>query len=497
MPPTPARAPILRNVKSIGPYVAARELTGQRPLSAVRTLHATDRLTGMPVLLHVLPHPAPLPALPASPFLVPPSDGGISGETAYLLTELPPHARPAGDPLLAAHGGLGALAALHGAGMTHGGVSSAQLWEVDGQVVLVGAGLPWGGEASPTGDLRDLLVALEMLGGVPPALQGVALDGTSARELLGRLAAPPPRPRLQQPAPDVPTAHDGTPIVLGGALSDTLWNAAAVPVQPPTPARPPSEPSLIPDTLMDDSSLLVVTPAAPARRVAAPAAEEARPTPADPEPVRAAEPTVPEPPVSQEAPQVIRAVVDDAALPNEVVSAAEPETVRSAPTPARRLPRDPVRIVWNADGTRRVVKESAAGEGLGAPPAPRRFGPARPLLPLLALLLVLLAGVGAVLAWRARPAPATSPITVTPAAKCCPVTFTVRGAGGVPVRLSVLSFPAGADLRRGQKVGRAPGVVRFPVAGSYTLRVSAQGYSSGTVTVQAPSSVPVQVALTP
>ncbi|WP_170928707.1 PEGA domain-containing protein [Deinococcus hopiensis] len=493
-------------MKSIGPYVAARELTGQRPLSVVRTLHATDRLTGMPVLLHVLPHPVPLPALPADPALLAPSDGGITGETAYLLTELPPHARPATDPTLAARGGLRALAALHGAGLTHGGVSSAQLWEVDGRVVLVGAGLPWGGESSPAADLRELLVALEMLGGVPPALQRVALDDTSARELLesfdavpagpapvlGSLpptreaptsrpastARPPALVTLPDPEPALP-AHDGSPIVLSGALADTLWNAENAPAKPPAPPPPAVESPFTPDTLMEDSALLVVTPAPPAP--APVGRSDPPPGPAERELLAGDQGKLPE-----DTHRVIRAVGEGATAPQVAVG--------SARTAARRVGGEPVRIVWNPDGTRRVVKE-----GVGGPPPPRRYGPARFPWPLLAVLALLLALGGGFWAWKTRASVSPSrPVTLTPSAsRCCPVTFKVSGNAGVPVRLEAVSTPAGTGWKRGDKIGRAPGTVRLPQPGTYVLRVSAQGYRPVTVTVQVPEDAVVPIGLAP
>jgi len=177
---------------------------------------------------------------------------------------------------------------------------------------------------------------------------------------------------------------------------------------------------------------------------------------------------------------------------------------------------DPVRIVWNADGTRRVVRSDQARPDGDGPPSPRRFHPGR-ALPLLALL-VLLGVIGGVWAWLARPSPPAAqvaqttqkvqtaqgaqvaqvspPVTLVPTA-CCEVRFTVRGQRGVPVRLSVVSAPSGATVKAGQTVGRAPGVIRLPVPGTYTLRVTAQGYAPGTVTIKTPTNVPVQVALTP
>lgn len=159
----------------------------------MRTLRATDRLTGMPVLLHVLPYPPALPDLPEHPHVLPVVDSGVDGDHGYLVTELPLQARPASDALLTARGALSALAALHGRGVVHGGLSPAQLWSVDGRVLLTGAGLPWGGDPGPADDLYALTVILSEMGPLPAALRPLAEQpGTlSAAQALGRLNATP------------------------------------------------------------------------------------------------------------------------------------------------------------------------------------------------------------------------------------------------------------------------------------------------------------------
>lgn len=445
-------APILAPVKPIGPYVAARDLTGDRPAGAVRTLRATDRLTGMPVLLHVLPHAAPLPGLPAHPSLLSPSEGGIDGDTAYVVTELPPHALPASDPLLAARGALSGLAALHEAGLTHGGVGKEQLWSVDGRVALAGAGLPWGGAATPTQDLSDLADTLRALGGIPPALRD-APPGATARDLLARLdAAPPPEPaRSPAPNPRVPV----TP-----AAPESEQASPSTPAQKDAPSTPVPVPPSAP--------VVVAAPPDPVQVGAEEATGEASPSPAE----VTAEPTSKE---------------EEGAAPPVTPT---PSRATSGRVPPRRVGGEPVRIAWDADGTRHVVRPGQVA------PAPRRRAPGW-LLPLLALLLLLLiAGV-----WWARRAAPTSTATPTAAVAvsgpCCEVRFAVRGVEGVPVRLSVLSAPRGSGVSRGQEVGQAPGVVRLPQPGDYTLRVTAEGYTPGTVSVTAPSNVPVQINLTP
>lgn len=447
-------APILAPVKPIGPYVAARDLTGDRPAGAVRTLRATDRLTGMPVLLHVLPHAAPLPGLPPDPALLPPSEGGIDGDTAYVVTELPPHAVPASDPLLAARGALAGLAALHEAGLAHGGVGTAQLWSMDGRVALAGAALPWGGEATPARDLRDLTDTLGTLGEVPQALRDLPA-GATARDLLARLDASPPArvTRRRDAAQPVPAASE---------------RAQSSPPQGSAPATP------VP--LSDPPASRLVVAAVPA------------------EPVQVVQVGSPEAPSPVPAQPVSAEVGATAEAPNSPLEGegASPTAARS-PTgrvPARRLSGEPVRIAWDADGTRRVVKP-----GREAAPPPRRARRRAPgwLLPLLALLLLLLlAGVW----WAQRGASAPVP-TAAASPTCCEVRFKVQGAGGVPVRLGVVSAPAGSGFTPGQEVGQAPGVVRLPRRGKYTLRVSAQGYTPETVVVTAPSSRPVPITLTP
>ncbi|MFC6802735.1 hypothetical protein ACFQDE_14310 [Deinococcus caeni] len=193
-------------MKSIGPYVAARELPG-RTGSPVRTLRATDRLTGMPVLLHVLPHPPALPDLPDHPNVLPVVDSGVDGDHGYLVTELPLQAHPASDALLTARGALSALAALHGRGVVHGGLSPAQLWNVDGRVLVTGAGLPWGGDPGPADDLYALAVILSEMGPLPAALRPLAEQpGTlSAAQALSRLnATPGTQAPVQTPVQAVP-----------------------------------------------------------------------------------------------------------------------------------------------------------------------------------------------------------------------------------------------------------------------------------------------------
>ncbi|MDV6375691.1 hypothetical protein [Deinococcus arenicola] len=186
-------------MKPIGPYVAVQELSPPAPgvaaaESLVQTLRASDRLTGIPVLLHLLPRAQGLPEVPSSPHLLPVVDSGVDGGQAYLVTELPLQAHPARDPLLTARGALAALADLHDHGLAHGGVSAAQLWTLDSGVALAGAGLPWREDAGPAADLADLSLTLRELGALPDVLRLLEdrPGSLSARQVLVRLRSMSP-----------------------------------------------------------------------------------------------------------------------------------------------------------------------------------------------------------------------------------------------------------------------------------------------------------------
>lgn len=218
------RPSILGRVKPIGPYVAVQALpppaSGVAAAdSMIQTLRATDRLTGIPVLLHVLPQAQSLPEIPVSPHLLPVVDSGVDGEQAYLVTELPLQAHPALDPLLAARGALAALDTLHGQGLAHGGVSQSQLWNHDGGVALAGAGLPWREDATPQADLSDLALTLQAMGALPEALAPL-------RDQPGTLSARAALARLADASPDGP---QGVVAGSGGSLSP----AAAAPLPEP------------------------------------------------------------------------------------------------------------------------------------------------------------------------------------------------------------------------------------------------------------------------
>lgn len=176
---------------SIGPYVVVREISTQPPGlpadGAGRTYRATDRLTGLPVLLHPLFAMTGVPELPPHPALLPFADIVVQAGEAFLVTELPPNAVPAREPISAARGALLALTALHERGLAHGGVNTAQLWSVDGPVRLAGGGrFELGAKYTVARDLQALAVTLDELGGLPPILSPLRTEPErlSAREAL-------------------------------------------------------------------------------------------------------------------------------------------------------------------------------------------------------------------------------------------------------------------------------------------------------------------------
>ena len=241
-------------MKTVGPFVAARPLdslprTG--PPRPVEMLRALDRLTGLPVLVYLLPRAVALPELPDSPSLLPYSDMGVQRTQAYVACELPPHASLAADVMQAALGGLRALNALHEAGLVHGGVQPQQLWAWDGETRLAGALLPWGeaegpyaapeGGASPAADLYALGASLLRLGPMPSGLSDLLspypAQRPSARDALALLNAGPPLPPQRVPlliqAPLHPPAPPAAKAAALPLIADPEERLAAKAQEPP------------------------------------------------------------------------------------------------------------------------------------------------------------------------------------------------------------------------------------------------------------------------
>lgn len=187
-------------MKAIGSYVVLREVPlGKAAFSRTAsgavgeaiypalTLWAMDRLTGMTVLLHPVTATTQLPELPEHEQILRYSGQIEQGGYHFFITELPPNATPARDPILATMGALSVYATLHEAGVFHGNMHAAHLWQRDDQVVVAGAGLHWNSHAlSPSRDLHELVLTLEQLGYVPTPLSPLLYgsESYSARQLL-------------------------------------------------------------------------------------------------------------------------------------------------------------------------------------------------------------------------------------------------------------------------------------------------------------------------
>ncbi len=503
------------------------------PSETLETLYGIDRLTGMAALLHLLPagRGHPLPVLPASAALLPVSEIEHWDAQSYAVSELPHTAALATHPAEVAHGVLTALEALHRAGMAHGGVGTAQFWQVGKDIYLSGAGLPWQPQPTPQDDLRALAAALDELGGRPAALRRLeTMTAAQALEALASQVSPPsPAPPGPAPSPSGPTLSG--PIVVGSALTAPS-PAAPLASEPQTPlpaglpsASEPSVPAQVPAVRVvpepapassappseDPMTGGGVAPSAPEPVAPQPEAERAAPTPAAPirigfdDPLPLA-PSADEPaselPLLDWTPPAVPAL-----LPPEP-SAAPPVTLTKPPPPAPlpagppvvsgpksgtsgATPRtQPVRIGWEEDHSWRVVR--AGGEQVRAN-RPRRMP--RWVWPLLALLL-LAAGLGlwGLSRWRGR---ALTPAALSPAVSaCCSVVFRVTGSSTSPVKIWVVEAPGNSPLKPGALLGTAPGTLRFPdVAGPYRLKFQAQGHASMLATLNLPSSLPFDIVL--
>ncbi|MFC6662277.1 hypothetical protein [Deinococcus multiflagellatus] len=403
-----------------------------------------------------------------------------------------------------------------------------------------------GGQARPEDDLYALAVILNELGGLPRALSPLVthpgtLSAAQALALLNRDAEPPtpvpaapvqvtpipvtpvpaapaapvpapsapepgaPAPAAAQPpapqplTPDpVPVVHDGTRIVLGPA------SAAPPPAAPSGPETPQERRRRENDARRAQAAL--DAQAAAARKAEARRAEAARaPGATVPAPVQIGFeddlPTWAPGEAPAEAPGAARVTVRDVErLPASLRRPQAPAPAPPEPAPSR-LPRrtaaEPIRIGWDEDDSWRVVREAPAPAPRPTLPEwakPEWFGPRRAV----AVLAALLALWGGWWVLSHRQPQATAPTsTPTPAvtAPCCEVRVTVRGAAGVDARLSVIEAPSSAGLTRGQDLGRAPGVLRLPVPGTYRLRVAADGWSPATLTVTVPRTQPVTIDL--
>ncbi|MFD1732529.1 hypothetical protein ACFSC4_17855 [Deinococcus malanensis] len=192
---------------------------------------------------------------------------------------------------------------------------------------------------------------------------------------------------------------------------------------------------------------------------------------------RATEPVVPEAPEPE---------AQTRHEPQDFLQPAEPGRL-----PGRRLKSEPIRIGWDEDESWRVVREPQPEPAMTRPSLPRW------LLALMAALLLIVAGVwiARVMAGRTASAKTGTEQTASTAASCCEVRFVVQGAAGRGAELFVLDAPDGANLTPGQDLGRAPGVVRFPMRGRYRLRVVADGYSPATLNLTVPRASAVNIAL--
>lgn len=538
-------------MKPYGPYVAARTLHE----GAVRTLRGMDRVSGMPVLLYLLPTaPGELPHW-LHRRLIPFTDEGSQDGARFVVSELPPHAAPASDPQVAARGLLEALVEIHASGRLHGGLTPAQVWAVDGDIRLAGAGLPWGelgagfdapeGGKSQAADLYALGCTLEALGGVPDPLRALLSEDPAARpsaqEALAALRHPfAPQPEAAQPdvtqpapadevqapefSPDPPISLVGESVAdLLGRLDPPITPAPGAPpavivigpvprVEPPK-TEPTSTEATGPDAAVPDEAVPQWSQPAPAAPPA-PTPELAgagRPGPApaiDHDGPVGSAPIAPAPAGrGAPLPAPIQIGFDDdlPPLPLDFTPGqpAEDELLPAEPPPA--APRRPAPTPWH-------VPAAKTADGDSERPNPRqspiRIGweedqswrvvreakapPTEPTRLPSWWWGPLLFVVLAFGAWAVYRSQGPAPAA---GVACCQVRFEVLGASGARVAISVLSAPPASGLKPGVQVGTVPGRLKFPdAAGAYRLRAT-HGQDSTDFNVTVPAAGPVQINL--
>ena len=430
--------PILKRVKAYGPYVAARTLRkGQ-----VSVLRGVDRLTGMPVVLYVMPGEE-IPPTISGPHLLPVTDTGSHEDGTFAAVPLSLTATPATDVHQSATGALRALMSLHERGLIHGGLTPEQLWTENQEVHVAGAGLPWGRlgeefdppehEKSPAGDLYTLARTLSTLGELPEAL-GPLLDpdpqarGT-AREALERLQREP----------------DSQGIAIDPGVGVLAGSHPGAELPSPPVASPPAQAG---GTHAPTPKVVIIDAIEP----------EMLSPPHDP-PLQHERPA---PPI----------ILDETFDEPHATPVAATRSHAERPSPRGH----PLRIGWEEDHSWRVVK-SVPEPAIKRPPAVPRW-----------LLTAVVLTVIAVLGFMTAVLPADTP------QECCSVQFDVRGGNNVQGRLQIVDAPAQSGLKTGDLLSKVPGQVQFPDApGTYTLRVLADGYQPQTLQLRVPTKQPVVI----
>lgn len=481
----------------IAPREAGGVLTAE---GIIRTFMGVDLVTGMPVIVYTMPAPAPRFAEVYSEHLPAILERGENDGVGYVIVASAPGYAPLRptlpEPRLhwLARCSVKTLFDAHAAGLVHTHLHPEHFYAQGDHLFIEGFGLPWADEQSPyrapegsgqpPADVFAWARCMNTFGkGDPSKL----IDAELGR-LIGHCLNPKPCER--------PTAGE---LVL--ALEQILGPKAA--------------------SLANDSEgILDVPDAAPVPVKPVPVQSIPRPEPVTPVPVIAQmlEHT-PTPRVSDTPPELNSLSVPaglEADEPDVVVrvnprpartEAVEDEPVTPTytrlrpaqntvePTPeapegqdrsdrdvlSTRVdepePQSTIRIGWSDDDSWRPVR---------APTPPVPSGP--PLLVLLlggVLTIALLGG----LVWFLRGNPsAPNELTANPTVTVPSImTFQLDPPTGRAGRLTVVSAPAGANLKPDAVLATVPGPVLFTAPGTYRLRVTIDGYETAEISLEIPS----------
>lgn len=444
----------------------------------VVTHRGVDPVTGLEVLIYDFPGAptvAPGPAVSEHVLKVLAADARTTaeGERGYLVA-----AYPSGASLLAPGESavddrfvlraLKGLKEAHARGIAHGAIDESRLLYSLGDVYIEGFGVPW--RAGPSGQGADERTRLRAdvlaLADALLALAGDNLSGEVSAALRSARSSNPPMTAERLHAIVSRLAGGAVKVPASGFVDMTL---------PTVPVAPPSEPQRA-DRPPEPSHDASPRPA--------PAAQPQPPSSPRPTPSAAAPPARPVAAARAEDPDPITINSDAGLRPP-----SQPSPKDSSPGFVKALPPGAKYRHGNVEeGPRPAPIRLDRQELVLGKPRRAWRGPA------LLLLILLVAGFGAYLAWRERPAEPTAGPNPFPSYL---VDVTVEPASMPPVDLIVLRSPSGSRYTEGARLSTVPKNVAFDAAGTWVVYARFLARETPPVTVQVPDDTAVTVVFPP
>ena len=509
--------------------VAPREAGGVLTAEGIiRTFMGVDLVTGMPVIVYTMPAPAPRFAEVYSEHLPAILERGENDGVGYVVVASAPGYAPLRptlpEPRLhwLARCSVKTLFDAHAVGLVHTHLHPEHFYAQGDHLFIEGFGLPWADEPSPyrapegTGQPpADVFAWARCMNTFGKGDPSKLIDGELGR-LIGHCLNLKPRERPTAGELVLALEQILNPKTMGVALDDSdgildvpelTSEAVTVKVQPaqvqpaqvqPAPLQSETQAKTVqhaprPETAPPIPVIAQMLENAPSARTS-PTPPEHEPLPV-PEGLEADEPDVvvrvkprpaPVESIEDDTPEIaqttyIRLPPREPVL-EPTLDAPEPSDHSNRDVLSTQIdepePQSTIRIGWSDDDSWRPVR---------APTPPGLSGPPLLVLGLGALLTLALLG-GLVWFLRGNPntpsAPSANPTVTVPSI----MTFQLDPPTGRSGRLTVISAPAGANLKPDAVLATVPGPVLFTAPGTYRLRVTIDGYETAEIKLEIPSA---------